>query len=1138
MSAIETLRRSPGVQHCSTRAMITIALTALLLSGCPRRTPPAPTEFQLTDELVAQHNQAVAEMGKFDYSAAFKILDALVTQHPNWTAAKIDREIARLNRRQGDDEKVASENLEQIVAEHPDELRALYCRAVLNFNNGESAAALERFRRVSQADPADAYAVYYTGQCLFDSGEFGQALEHFRQAQQIDPYLRSAYYGMAQALARNGQPEESRQAMETFLRLADNPQAHLAEVKYTRMGPKAELQPLTLRGDDSSPVLPDGDLFANAAALHIVSSAGESTTLPWRTWDATEVSRPSVTVCDINQDGQLDVFVAGGLDGTGGHHNAVILQKGSQYEWAEQHPLTKVTEVVAALWGDIDNDLFVDVYLCRRGRNQLWRHGHDNTWSDVTESTGTAGDDLNSAGGTMFDADHDGDLDIFVVNDNGPNELFSNNLDGTFRVLADEQQIAGEAQSRSRQVLVGDWDHDRDVDLIVLNQEGENEVYWNDRLWNYRPAEGWDAFRRATVWAAVALDVDVDGRTELVTLGPDGLIAWSSDSQGVWQSKAMTAELPSQPDAAWGWLALQDLTGNGRVEAIVGGTSGWVVCELPRGKALYHGHPQGPVVPALFNLDVARGSSILAVHSQDVPEIWRPGAGRFDFAQLAFSGKEDKANQMRSNAAGVGIQVAVRVGADWSTASTLRIDSSPGQSQQPVAVGLHGRKHIDYVSLLWPDGLVQSEVLLDAGSLHRITETQRQVSSCPVVFVWDGRSFQFVTDILGVGGIGFNVGRGEYGPPRPWENLQLPADLLKPRPNGHYEIRLGEPMEEAMYLDAARLVSYDLPPGFAMFLDERFATNDPQPTGLPVFYRQQSNPARVTNERGEDVTTAVTATDGVAAPIPPVDQRFIGRTETHELILEFDEPLSGAAGPLWLVFDGWVEYPYSQTMFAAWQAAATYDAPSLYAENANGQWELVHEQFGYMAGMPRRSAVPIVAERLPAGTRRLRLTTNVEAYWDRLFVVAAEVCPEAVRHEHRLVAARVTESGFAIRVPHPQRRPEYDYSQRVPLWDTRHQAGQYTRFGPALPLVANVDDAVAIIGPGEEVQLEFAAHHEPLPPHWTREFVLESNGWCKDRDLYTENGETLEPLPLRDAAATPSSEQRDQLHRELNDRVR
>ena len=96
---------------------------------------------------------------------------------------------------------------------------------------------------------------------------------------------------------------------------------------------------------------------------------------------------------------------------------------------------------------------------------------------------------------------------------------------------------------------------------------------------------------------------------------------------------------------------------------------------------------------------------------------------------------------------------------------------------------------------------------------------------------------------------------------------------------------------------------------------------------------------------------------------------------------------------------------------------------------------------------------------------------------------------------------------------HAARRPSYDYDRRVPLWDTRHPRGAYTAFGTITELVAEDDGALAIIGPGEEVHLSFDASLPSLQAGWTRRFVLDARGWCKDMDLYTKDGDTVEPLP-------------------------
>jgi hypothetical protein len=111
--------------------------------------------------------------------------------------------------------------------------------------------------------------------------------------------------------------------------------------------------------------------------------------------------------------------------------------------------------------------------------------------------------------------------------------------------------------------------------------------------------------------------------------------------------------------------------------------------------------------------------------------------------------------------------------------------------------------------------------------------------------------------------------------------------------------------------------------------------------------------------------------DGTAADLGPADPRFIGRLAEEAVVtLEFGTPLALHAGTPAILLDGWVEYPYSSTGFAMWQARAPYQAPSIEAQDpADGSWKLVTAECGYPAGMPRRCVLPLPAASLPAGTK-------------------------------------------------------------------------------------------------------------------------------------------------------------------------
>ncbi|MGB5260993.1 MAG: FG-GAP-like repeat-containing protein, partial [Gammaproteobacteria bacterium] len=1001
------------------RSWLLAGYILLVLAGCDRAGQQG--EQLLPDaEAVALNNRGVGLMGRYDYDAALQIFRQLADQYPHQLTFKVNHAIALMNRQLDGDEADALRRFDELLAEYPGEPRIRYCAGLLEFRRGELALASQHLQTVLKADPNDPYAAYFLAQSFQQRGENTAARDWYQHALQADPYLRSAYYALAQVYRQQGQPEEARHHISLYQQLASNPRAQLVEFKYTRMGPKCEAategdtQPLAQR--------PAGPLFAEPHdPLSLVPPADEA-----------PAGMPSLTVADIDADGRPDLFVAGRA-GAEGAYNAVLLgQEDGTFAVAAEHPLAAVPAVNTGLWGDFDNDGHTDVYLCRRGPNQLWQQTAAGYWQNVTAATQTGNGDFNTVDGALFDADHDGDLDLFLANSDGPDELLNNNLDGTFRPLAAERGLSG-GGGATRQVLLLDIDNDRDTDIVTLNTAPPHAIYINELGWNYTPATGQAVFTDTPMAALTSADTDADGYPELYALGTDGsVMRWQVSASGPWQ---MTV-IGNPPPAEHPRLEVRDLDGDGQDELLLASGNGLQVYTL-QGDALVPLYPfpgaEALLAWASVVIDAGRGPAVATLHADNGLRLSPAGDGRFAFIGIAPTGRNDNAATMRSNASGIGTRLALRNGSRWILTDNWRRHSAPGQGLQPVVTGLGGAAKLDFVTLTWSDGVLQTELDLAAGQIHRISETERQLSSCPVLFAWDGERYTFISDLLGVGGLGYFIEPGVYAPPRPRENFLLPAGLPVPR-DGRYTLKIGEPMEEAAYLDAVRLVAYDLPPGWDMVLDERMAINAPEATGEARYYRTELLPLRAVNGADVDVTALVTDVDLHAAPVGELDHRFIGRLATEQVLtLEFAQPLD-AAQPV-LMLDGWVEYPYSQTMFAAWQAQADWRAPTLEARDGNGQWQPVLKEFGYPAGMPRRMSVPLTG--LPPDTRALRLTTNQEIYWDRVAVVQAEDLPEARRTALPLVTAQVAESGFARRSTGPQRQPHYDYARRSPFWDTR-----------------------------------------------------------------------------------------------------
>ena len=1089
---------------------------ALAVSSCQEATQGTDA---VDPQLIAANDRGVALMGRYQYADAEEIFADVAAHAPAWLDARVNLAIATLNRQQEGDERLALDILATVLAEDPGHLRALYATAILNLYLGDAEPAAQLLRKVVEADPKDAYAAYFLGQSLLQQGDYAGAAEWMVKSAEMDPYLRSAYWAGSQALRRVGKTEEATQLLADYQRFDAHPAARLAGFSYARMGPKAKAlattplatKPLATPAESGNGAdrIDGADQINSADQIDGTDQLSDALFAERQALSTTLAN--IVTTADLDADGWQDLVASGA---------ATTVFTGSANGFAEvaEHPLATIVDG-APLWGDVDDDGLLDVVVCGGNGVRYWRQvatAEATTWQQET-----ALDETPCTAGALFDADHDGDLDVFVTGEIG-NELFNNNRDGSFRRLAAEYGLAGSA---GRQVLTADLDGDRDMDIIVLNHAPPHDVWQNDRTWRYQPLPGLDDFRAADLVAATVVDADADGHRELYGLAQDGsLLRWRYDG-AIWHRDSLAA--PAFGAGSVGrQLDATDFDGDGSPELLLVADGGLAIFDPRTGETVFEQALAGLTSALPVSLAAAEGPRLVAT-AADGMWLWPAGPGRHRFLTILPMGRSD-ADQMRSNASGIGTLVKVRFAGRWSIFDAVDANSGPGQSLQPLSAGLGAHGQADFVALEWSDGVSQTELDLAAGERHVIAETQRQLASCPVVFAWDGQAFRFVSDVLGGAALGYLAAPETYSSPRPVESYLLESSMLAPL-DGFYRIKLSEPMEENAYLDAARLTVFDLPADWSMVLDERLATGGAPATGRPIYFRRSQLPAQVIDANGQDVTALATRKDRQAPPVGDVDKRFIGLlAQEQTLTLTFDKPLTGEGAVL--VADGWIEYPYSQTVFAAWQAGLRYRAPTLEARAGDGTWQPLAVEFGYPAGMPRTMALPLPA--LPPGTSALRLSSNMEIYWDRLRLVWEEELPAAKVTTLKPSSARVARTGFAERSTGPQRLPHYDYQRRSPFWDAKVPAGFYTSFGDAQELVAETDGALAIIGSGEEVDLSFPASE--VPANHRRYFAIRFHGWAKDMDLYTQDGHTVDPLPLPPDFGEDSPANRERLHARYN----
>jgi hypothetical protein len=446
--------------------------------------------------------------------------------------------------------------------------------------------------------------------------------------------------------------------------------------------------------------------------------------------------------------------------------------------------------------------------------------------------------------------------------------------------------------------------------------------------------------------------------------------------------------------------------------------------------------------------------------------------------------------------------------------------ATPAAGPADAVFGLGPRPAPDAVRILWPSGILQTEIELPAprsGSLRAalaVRELDRKPSSCPYLFAWDGTRFGFVTDFLGAGEMGYRLAPAAFNVPDPEEYVLIPEGQLQAR-EGRYELRITNELEEVLFLDHASLLAVTHPADVSVFPFEGM-TSPAKPSRL-MAARELRPPAAARDGHGHDVLDRLLALDRTY----PDDfrlHRIRGYAEEHSLVLDLGP---AASQPTLLLLTAWTDYAFSSDNIAAQQSGLALRPPFLQVRDAAGEWRTVVEQVGIPVGRPQTVVVDLAGKWL-GPSREVRILTNMRIYWDRAQVATAADAPLAVL-PIPTQRAELRERGFSAELTPDGREPfGYDYA-RV-SWDSPWKLfpGRYTRPGDVAELLAAADDLYVISRPGDEVALAFdTAALPPLPGGFRRTFVLVADGYSKEMDINSATPDALGPLPFHAMSRYP-----------------
>ena len=282
-----------------------------------------------------------------------------------------------------------------------------------------------------------------------------------------------------------------------------------------------------------------------------------------------------IAAADYDDDGDVDLYVVGG--NTEPNHLYQDQGDGTYDEVAASVGLDLVHWGSGPAFGDFDGDGDLDLFIGAVEGDPISlfenRIDQDGMFVDITADSGIVITALNTVGGTFFDYDRDGYLDLFLTHWGEPYEqgddtetVWRNNGDSTFTNLSIESGISATLVEDDMDFTFSpnfsDIDGDGDSDLLMSSDFNDSQVYRNNDDGTFTNITDTEVVKDQAGMGGAVGDFDNDGdmdwfvtsiyNLDLAEGDQIGNRLYRNDGSGVFED--FTFETQSD-DGGWGWGA-------------------------------------------------------------------------------------------------------------------------------------------------------------------------------------------------------------------------------------------------------------------------------------------------------------------------------------------------------------------------------------------------------------------------------------------------------------------------------------------------------------------------------------------------------------------------------------------------------
>ncbi|MDQ4122995.1 MAG: FG-GAP-like repeat-containing protein, partial [Acidobacteriota bacterium] len=828
----------------------------------------AQDSIKKREDAYRSNNLGVAQLEQFNHREAAESFRRALSIQPDLKIAQINLAIALFN---VPDYENAQKEVQRAASIAPTSPQPFYILGLIARTQNRSEAAVSAFKRVLEIDAADVGANVNLGQIYMQERRYDEAIAVFRAALASEPYNSTALYNLATALLRAGKREEGQQLMTRFQSLRQSGAATSIGQNYLEQGRYAEAIVSTGAESELVDKTTPNVVFQNSNASLPVQKPQNEIPLgnlfhlkPKSKFEILLRFARGATLFDFDNDGDLDLVrlnnsIAAPRRISNRESNANVTGSVSLYRndggkfvdaTKTSGDLAKTVKNVSTgiIAGDFDNDGLADLFVNGYEQMRLLRNLGKGRFEDVSEKAKLPKYPYLSISAAFLDAEHDGDLDIFIagftdleVEENAetkellfpldfapaPNWLLRNNGDGTFAEIGNAANLNNsktknekfQSEGNSIAVIPTDYDNRRDIDLLVLNYGGKPNLFRNWRDGSFRDVAAEVGLNQTGNWTcAAAGDFNKDNFVDFFfgKTGGAGVFA-VSDGRGKFVLKDAP---PGTENAASAQLV--DYDNDGLLDLIVNTDKGFANVRNLGGSWSDADSSAFKIktdeLGALENSRFTLASDVDSDSDEDLFAFARNGnlvlvknvGGNTNNAEIV------KLAGRASNRTGIGAKIDLRAGSLAQKLETYAASPMPAPSD--IHFGLGKREKPDAVRVVWTSGIIQAETDFPQKAKNptaknsaplKIEELDRKPSSCPYLYAWNGEKFEFVTDFLGGGEMGnWKESGGVYHYPDSDEFVRITSDQLKPK-NGRYEIRVTNELEEVLFVDNIKLIAIE-----------------------------------------------------------------------------------------------------------------------------------------------------------------------------------------------------------------------------------------------------------------------------------------------------------------------------------------